>query len=144
MIRYCDTSALVKLVVTEPDSAAFRRLVEDAILAFTHEIAYVEMHSAVSRLERTGAIGTELAGNLRTRIGPVWDTLVRVAVDDALVREAAHLTALHPLAAYDAVHLASALRVRQLADGAPMELVCTDRPLGRAAREEGLSVVPES
>lgn len=143
MIRYCDTSALVKLVVSESDSPAFRRLVEHADLAFTHEIAYVEMHSAISRLERTGTIEAELARNLRDRIDPVWDALVRVAVDDALVREAARLTALHPLAAYDAVHLASVLRVRQLASGAPLEFLCTDRPLGRAGREEGLSVLPD-
>jgi uncharacterized protein with PIN domain len=49
VIAYFDTSALVKLVVSEADSELARQCFESASLVLTHQIAYVEAHSAISR-----------------------------------------------------------------------------------------------
>ena len=57
---------------------------------------------------------------------------------DEVVRHAGDLAERHALRGYDAVHLASALAAA--ADDAV--LVTWDDDLGRAARAEGLAIVP--
>lgn len=67
MIRYFDTSALVKLLVVESESDLVRRLFRESTARVVHDIAYVEMHSAVSRLVRTRAIDREVVSDIRSR-----------------------------------------------------------------------------
>jgi predicted nucleic acid-binding protein len=62
---------------------------------------------------------------------------VRVALVPSILRHATRLVALHPLRAYDAVQLASALAVEQ-ALGEPLTFAAADRALNSAAAAEGL------
>jgi predicted nucleic acid-binding protein len=61
----------------------------------------------------------------------------------AVIKDAQTLTAKHPLRAYDAVQLASALRINRqtVTDGAPaITFVCADTRLLAIAAAEGLAV----
>ena len=62
---------------------------------------------------------------------------------EEVTASAARLCAVHPLRAYDAVQLASALVVQELQpDDVP--LAAFDRALRRAAAAEGLRLLPET
>lgn len=54
MIAYFDTSALVKLYVTEEYSQDVSELLERTDVAVCHDIAFVEANSAFGRLKRVG------------------------------------------------------------------------------------------
>jgi predicted nucleic acid-binding protein len=120
---YLDSSALVKLVVAEPETRALRAHVAGRPLG-SSEIALVEV---VRACKRAGAPTVERAA--RRLVSGAF--LVRV--DRALLERAAELTS-GRLRSLDAIHLASALHVR------PDELIAYDRRLLEAAAGAGLTV----
>lgn len=142
MIRYFETSALVKLLVVEPDSDLVHGLFRESSARAVHEIAYVEMHSALSRKARTDAVDPAVVSDIRDRIDSLWGLLDRVRVAWRLLQEAARLTADHPLPAYDSLHLASVLRLSANTGEEPFEFVCFDTTLRRAAETEGIRLSP--
>ena len=138
-ILYLDASALVKLVIDEPESGALRREIMGERLAATSTIAIVEMHRAV-RMSNPSPRALEDA---RRVLGEAW----LVELDGELLEEAALLNAPPQprpppppppppprLRTLDAIHLATALRVR------PDALLAYDRRLLGAAAAAGLSV----
>ena len=125
---YLDASALVKLVVPEPESADLVRFLEDVSDAVTSTVSSVEVPRAAQRsTRRPDAIDAaeEIVGRC-THID-----LDRVA------RQAAARAAPPGRASLDAIHLASALRVGAILDA----FVTYDRQLATAARDAGLTVV---
>jgi hypothetical protein len=115
---YLDSSALVKLVVAEPESGALRRFLRRHPRRISSALARVEVPRAV-RFQ--GARAVDRATKVLARIG-----LVRI--DDALLDAAA---ALDPrvLRSLDAIHLASAQAV-----GDDLDCVVTyDRRMSEAA-----------
>ena len=75
------------------------------------------------------------------RFVPILGTLVRIAVDDAVHRRVDALLVKHPLRGADAIHLASALLVRDLLQE-PVTFACADIARVTAAGSEGLLVAP--
>jgi len=125
---YIDTSALVKLVTVEQESAALRGYLEQTVddAEFTAAITRTELVRAAARL-RNADIGRQ-ANLLLTR-------LQFVEISTALLDAAA---ALPPpeLRAPDAIHLAAALTAPEL-----RALVTYDSRLAEAATAAGLTVV---
>ncbi len=141
MIWYCDSSALVKRYVREVSSLWFRREHGQHDLA-TSALTVVEVPAALARRMRDGSISafefhrgrTQLTRHLRSG----QYSILPVASD--VIQLAAILTHQLPLAAYDAVHLATALRYRQTF-GVDLEQFCfvtADDQLKRAAQAQGL------
>lgn len=128
MQLYIDTSALVKLVTVEQESAALRGYLEQTVddAEFTAAITRTELVRAAARL-RNADIGRQ-ATLLLTR-------LQFVEISTALLDAAA---ALPPpeLRAPDAIHLAAALTAPEL-----RALVTYDSRLAEAATAAGLTVV---
>ena len=116
----------MKLVVREGETDALLRYVGDAEIAAS-EIASVEVPRAAYL--KTGA--PETIAHAETLLA----RLFLVALDTELYREAAR-TSPPDLRSLDAVHLASALRVRDQIEA----MVGYDRRLARAARDAGLRV----
>lgn len=119
---YADSSALVKLVLTEPESPALGTYIEDHRLV-TSEVALVE----VVRAER---VADPPASPIMSAIS-LFDRIELVAVTRDLLRRAAELTS-ERLRSLDAIHLATALEVD------PDEVVAYDRRLLEAAEAAGL------
>jgi predicted nucleic acid-binding protein len=125
---YCDSSALVKLVVEEAESEAL-----DDWLSSQRGVQLAS--SIIARTEVVLAVA---------RYGDKWaaaanDLLATVAVielDVDLADEAARLGS-PGLRTLDALHLASALRIEQ----AITAFVVYDHGLAEAARSQGLRVV---
>ena len=128
MQLYIDTSALVKLVTVEQESAALRGYLEQTVgdAEFTAAITRTELVRAAARL-RNADIDRQ-ATLLLTR-------LQFVEISTALLDAAA---ALPPpeLRAPDAIHLAAALTAPEL-----RALVTYDSRLAEAATAAGLTVV---
>ncbi len=126
-VVYLDSSAIVKLVVTEPESSALRGYLARHAERVSSGLARVEVLRA---LRRTGSSQAVLHHAAR-----ILERIALVAVDEPILHDAAALEP-RPLRSLDAVHLATALSL----DG--LEAVVTyDRRLHDAAAEAGLQVV---
>ena len=136
-MRYWDASALVPLVVSEPDSGLVRDwLTEDGFIttwAWTH----TEITSAIERRAREGSLTRQQRRVVLDRFGAFarsWDEVTDVL---AVRSRANALLARHPLRAADAAQLGAALLVQEQLAG-PLTFVSLDRRLSQAAERESL------
>ncbi len=122
---YLDSSAIVKLVLTEPESDALHLYLEEHSEHVSSKVARVEVLRA---LRRAGKHPRALQHAER-----ILSRMSLVAINEPVLADAA---ALRPreLRSLDAIHLATALSL----DGLDA-LVTYDRRLGDAAREAGLA-----
>ncbi|HEU0237544.1 MAG TPA: type II toxin-antitoxin system VapC family toxin [Candidatus Limnocylindrales bacterium] len=124
-LAYVDASAIVKLVLHEPDTNSMVRWFVEVERVATSVLGVIETRRAVARRSHD-------AVHLRS----VLATLVTLALDDVIARSA---SAIQPplLRTLDAVHLATALSL-----GAELDAFVTyDDRLAAAARGLGLPVV---
>ena len=122
---YVDASALVKLAISEPESAAMLRWFTEAESVASSRVGLIETERAVSRAPHDPA---HLRHTLRQVVAIELDD--RTAADAATVGPAS-------LRTLDAIHLATALALGSDLDA----LVTYDDRLAAAARALGLPVV---
>lgn len=143
-MNYLDTSALVKRFVTEKGSDRVARMVLTGGPVATSKIAYAEVFAAFARRHRERALSRRAYAAALRNFRREWDAYIRVDLGDDVLRRVRNLVRRHPLRAYDAVHLATALDL-QAAVGEPMIFVAADGPLLDAATREHLRIVdPEA
>ena len=130
MILYLDTSALVKLYIKEAFSDEVGKAARVAETCATSRIAYVEFYSTLARREREG-LDAGTAQGIRDAFEASWKDVLVVEVNRAIAVRAAGLARAHGLRGYDAVHLASAQGVNEVATD--MVFACFDAHLNRAA-----------
>lgn len=129
-VAYLDSSAFVKLVVTEPESAALRRV----LTRWPDQASSTLLRTEVGRALRRSGHG-HLVGPARRLIGAI--RLVRL--DEPLLDRASELEPV-PLRTLDAVHLATAMAI-----GSDLGIFFTyDDRLGAAASAGGLVVAAPS
>ena len=136
-MRYWDASALVPLIVAEPDSQRVRRWLSEDDRIVTWVWTRTEITSAIERRARDGLLSRPQRRNVLARFDVLaarWDEVA----DMLAVRSRANaLLARHSLRAADAGQLGAALLVQeQLAR--PLTFVCLDSRLSLAAELEGL------
>ena len=124
---YLDSSALVKLVVLEPESAALREVLKGHAARLSSGLAEVEVPRALRRAGY-GAAEQRRAGELLARIA-------LVDVDRAILRAAAAIAPSN-LRSLDAIHLATALSLGQDLAG----IITYDQRLAEAALSADLEV----
>jgi hypothetical protein len=123
---YLDASALVKLVVTEAETRPLRAYLADTTRRLSSRIAEVEVRRAVRRVARPGD---------QEHLAAILSAIEFIELDARISAQAAAVepTALRSL---DAIHVASALAVRE-----ELKAVVTyDARLADAARAAGLEV----
>lgn len=123
---YLDSSALLKLVVEEPESWALSDYVGDS-RSLSSDLSLVELPRAVRRLG-LGSRPLSLAAK-------VLDGLELLRLDDEILARAGDVSS-PALRSLDAIHLASALSLGRELDA----LVTYDRRLASAAADAGLRV----
>jgi predicted nucleic acid-binding protein len=138
MIAYIESSALAKLVLDEDGSDIARSVWESGVPMATSRISHAEFACAVAAAVRSG----------RDRRGRVDDDIVDgqflkmnvsfVEANAVVIGEAAAVGVRHGLTSLDAIHVASAGRLREFA---PL-FVSWDERQRRAALAEGLDVYP--
>lgn len=141
MIAYLDTSALVKLYVREEGSEIVRRALTQATVAATCQIAYAETRAAFSRSWREGLLSESDYRRTIALFRTDWDRYLALAVSDKIVLLAGDLTEYHHLRAFDAIHLASLITLRQQTQE-PVTALCWDTRLKSAMCDCGFSVLP--
>ncbi|MCF7708775.1 MAG: type II toxin-antitoxin system VapC family toxin [Verrucomicrobia bacterium] len=139
-MRFWDSSALVALLVEEPDSSLrAARLTEDPVLAVWWG-ARVECESAIQRRMRDSSLTDQGARLARQRLRELVDSWREVAPSPVVRTLAIRLLRTHPLRCADALQLAAALTLISAGAGS-MGFVCADRRLNDAADIEGLNVL---
>jgi uncharacterized protein len=133
---YLDSSALMKLVVEEPESAALAARVRESLIA-SSELVLGEVPRAVHRLV-SGRRTSERDALLRTTETPLEGIALVPVEREILVRAGGFREAY--LRALDAIHIAAALT---LADVLVGFLTYDDRQV-EAAHAAGLSVLSPS
>lgn len=138
MIRYFDSSALVKRYVREEGSSRVRRLLGQGVAA-TARYSIVAMVSALARRARQGDLAAEEVERVARAIHADAERLTLVELNESVASRAGELLLAHPLRAADAVQLASCLLLR---DSASPDLRFTtyDTRLAAAAEAEGVRV----
>lgn len=113
-LLYLDTSALLRLYTREPHHQAVMSAVRQASGVVCHAITYVEAVSALTGRRTRKLMSGRAYQTALAALEADWPTFRHVALDDQLIRDAATLTRVHDLRAYDAVHLAAAQAVAPL------------------------------
>ena len=142
MTAFLDSSALVKRYADEPGSDLVQAVSAPLIAS---DLAAVEVPAALWRKHRIGQISASDAQILCRRFLtdidaslPEGDAVLIEAGKDVL-RDAVRLVARHPLRAYDAVQLASALAAVRILGDCPFG--CFDTQLSTAAAAEGITLM---
>ena len=138
MILYLDTSALVKVYVTEPFREPVVSAMQEAEAVASHTIAYVEAHAAFARALNEGKLTEGQHEAVKREFRADWASYLQVGTSQSLIQRAADLTEAFHLRAYDSVHLAAA-DVLHAQSGETVLFACFDRQLNRAAAVLGLS-----
>jgi predicted nucleic acid-binding protein len=138
VIVYLDTSALIKLYVTEAGQELVLERLRSANQIATALITYVEVFAALARLEKERRITAADLSMLAEQIEANWAGYWTVELTQAVARRAAMLARRHGLRGYDAVQLASALELR--GSDAEVEFLSFDARLNIGARRERLLV----
>lgn len=125
---YLDASAIVKLIVEEPETGSLMAALAEWPDRVSSAVARVEVHRALRR-------GNAGPGQ-RSRGEAVLASLTLIRIDDPILALAASLKD-PALRAIDAIHLATAL---SLGDD-PVAFVVYDARLARAATKQRLQVV---
>lgn len=141
MILYLDTSAWVKLYVRELGSKELRAHTAKAETIAISVVAYPEARAAFARLK---AQGTSTEAKHQQRLAQLnldWGDLLRIELAPAVVRSAGDLAEIYGLRGFDAIHMASALWLREKTS-MPLHFAVFDQRLRAAAERAGLVVVP--
>ncbi|NGZ96478.1 MAG: VapC toxin family PIN domain ribonuclease [Nitrospira sp. WS110] len=141
MMLYLDTSALVKLYVDEPLSQELSAAVDEAEAVATSLLAYAEAMAAFARVRREARLSPQGYRHVVDAFEEDWSRYITVEVTDRLVKTAGNLAASRALRGYDALHLASALSLRERVPSSVM-FVAFDRALTIAAKREALRIHP--
>ena len=140
MIVYLDTSAFIPLLVAEPGTSDATRLWNDADEVVSSRLIIVESAAAISMAGRLKRLDEDEVESTRGQCEHLIRDIHLVDVWADVIEDAARLARDQQLRAYDALHLATALRL----GGGDLVMASGDRELLRASRMQGLAVADTS
>ena len=142
MIIYCDTSALMKLFVSEQHTEAMQNIAAESTRLVVSQLTWPEMCAGLGLKQRTNQVDTKIALTALERLNTEWPRYSRLAVDEDLMVEAGELALRFGLRAYDSVQLASAQRIHRSL-GNNLIFCCFDKQLNAAAAALAINILPE-
>lgn len=143
MILFCDTSALIKLYVTEEHTAQMQAQAKVANVLAVSRIAWAEAMAVLARRARENPSDSEVIENVRANLRSDWSSFATVEITQALVELAGEYTDVFALRGYDSVQLASA-RTIQGATEEPLCFACFDLRLQKSAAMLGMQTLGKS
>ncbi len=141
MILFCDTSALMKLLVDEAQSNQMRQISTTVDAIGVCRISWAETMAALARLQREDPINNEDLDLARQQLTQSWRTFTIVEVSQPLVETAGRFADIFALRGYDSVQLAAAHEL-QVSTEQKVLFACYDRRLNQAAELLQLQVLP--
>jgi len=141
MILFCDTSALIKLLIDEPESDQMQQASSDAEAIAVCRITWAEAMAAMARRQREDPMSGNNIDRARGRLIQNWNDLTIVEVSQNLVETAGRFADGFALRGYDSVQLAAAHELRKSTDQT-LTFASYDRRLRQAAQLLQLEVLP--
>ena len=141
MILFCDTSALIKLLIDEPESDQMQQASSDAEAIAVCRITWAEAMAARARRQREDPMSGNNIDLARGRLIQNWNDLTIVEVSQNLVETAGRFADGFALRGYDSVQLAAAHELRKSTDQT-LTFASYDRRLRQAAQLLQLEVLP--
>jgi predicted nucleic acid-binding protein len=139
-VIYLDSSALIKKYIVEKGTHDVREFFASGELLWTSKISQAEVWSAFARRRRGGDLTTAQYHSIARSFERDWRRFAIVELSDEVVAMIRRIVEQHPLRAFDAIQLASAIWAKQSL-GEPLVFVGADAPLMRAAGAMALTVV---
>lgn len=150
MILYLDSSALIKHYIQESGSRSLTAKIQEAsrpeTAIFMSVVGYAEVLAVFARQLRENLLSKAEFDRVENQFSDDWMFhLGRIELSVGVLGFIPDLVRKHPLRGFDAIHLASALWLRDalrlgksLAAGNPVTFATSDKQLARAAAAEGL------
>jgi predicted nucleic acid-binding protein len=140
VILFCDTSALIKLLIDEPGSDLIHQASQDADAIAACRITWAEAMAAMARRQREDPVSADAIEQARRRLNQLWTFFSIVEVSQDLVETAGRFADGFALRGYDSVQLAAAYTLQRTA-AQPLSFACFDRRLNQAAQILKLEVL---
>ena len=140
MILFCDTSALIKLLIDEPGADQIHQASQDAGAIAAFRITWAEAMAAMARRQREDPVSADAIEQARQRLNQLWTFFSIVEVTQDLVETAGRFADGFALRGYDSVQLAAAYTL-QRTTAQPLTFACFDRRLNQAAQILKLEVL---
>jgi uncharacterized protein len=134
MITYFDTSAFIKLIINEIGTDEVESYWDEGGDVASCQLIVVESTAALVRARQSDRISIATYNLSISLLDNLYARLTIVNIDENLLADACDVTKTEKLRAYDAVHLASALKI-----GADI-FASADVDLCRAANRQGLNI----
>jgi len=139
-VRYWDSSALISLFITEPDSVGRTSLLKEDAQVVTWWASRIECASALNRLHKEQSLDEKGLVQALGNLDAFCEACLEILPSEEVRKRAMRLLRMHPLRAADALQLGAAL-VAAREDPSSLELVASDDQLKRAAEREGFLVL---
>ena len=141
VILFCDTSALMKLLVDEDQSDQMQQVSTTVEAIGVCRISWAETMAALAHLQREDPVCDEDLEQARQHLIQCWKTFTIVEVSQKLVEAAGRFADGFALRGYDSVQLAAAHELH-ISSEQPVTFACYDRRLNQAAQLLQLEVLP--
>jgi predicted nucleic acid-binding protein len=138
VILFCDTSALIKLYITEAGSDALKAQMREAEAVAVSRIAWAEAHAALSRRAREVPEDALVIEQAKAALATDWPHFVVLDIDQSLVERAGEYADTFALRGYDSIQLAAASEAARIAQS-PVFFACFDTRLNKAAKMLGMA-----
>jgi uncharacterized protein len=139
-VKFWDASAIVPLLVQEPATRRMQALAARDTDLLVWWGSQVECISALSRVERTGALDLKRAALAVDRLAQLADVWHEIEPSEIVRESAIRFLRVHPLRAADALQLGAAFVAAERRP-ASLQVVTLDKRLADAARKEGFVLV---
>jgi uncharacterized protein len=139
-MKFWDASAIVPLVLAEPTTKTVQGLAAKDPTMLVWWATEVECASAITRLERDGALDESAVTQALDRLKQLAAGWHEVDPSDAISEAAVRFVRVHPLRAADALQLAAAFIAAERRPSS-LEVVTLDDRLAVAARKEGFVLI---
>ena len=142
-MKFWDASAIVPLLIAEPSTRRLQALAaaDPAMLVWWGSA--IECVSALSRLERDGALNAQAMSRALDRLRKLADAWHEIDPSDSVREAAMRFLRVHPLRAADALQLAAAFLAAERRP-ASLVMVTLDDRLAAAAQKEGFAAFPSA
>ena len=140
VILFCDTSALIKLLIREPQSDRMQQLSYRVAVIAVCRISWAEAMAGLARRQRDDPASGDDLELARQHLITSWPSFAIVEVSQALVETAGRFADAFALRGYDSVQLAAAHELHVTA-AVPLTFASYDRRLNQAAQLLQLEVL---
>jgi len=141
MIYYLDASALVKVYCYEEGTEAIVNLLRSEVSFYSSIVVYSEVLFTLRRKMKNKDIGKNEFLRQTERFKSHFQTLINcIQISDDILNILENKVLKHSMRALDAIHLASALLVRENIDEDCI-FVCSDYDLLNFAKEENFDLI---